>query len=143
MKYDYPPLEISYKDFCRLRGLTPLDKRVPWTMILLFKWDIHVKKDPSDEIGFCFQYRGYRRLWFYILTWLPVTVYRLFLAIWQGGLLNLRPYRRLKWTIEIKNGDNNKDLDEIARHEFVLVDYYWREHAKPYVKETSSGFHGF
>jgi hypothetical protein len=134
-KHDYPPIKVPKKDFMRLMGVDD-PKYIPvWASYRLYKWDIHTRCTKADEIGFCYQYRLYRSLWFYILTWIPGMLYRLHLAIWEYGLLYFTPYERLFMTYEIKNGDESLAglLDEGKKREFTITDYYWREHSKHYI----------
>jgi len=130
-KYDYRPIKLTEPEFRTLMGIEESKKLLRTVEYWLFKWNINTRCKPSDDVGYCFQYRKYWKRWFYVLTWIPVSFCRLIIALWDYGLSNFQPYHRLIVIYEIKNGDEgcNGIFDKERKAEFKRLDEFWNDKA--------------
>ena len=130
-KYDYRPIKLTESEFRTLMGIEESKKLLSIVEYWLFKWNINTRCKPSDEVGYCFQYRKYWKRWFYVLTWIPASFCRLMIALWDYGLSNFQPYHRLIVTYEVKNGDEgcNGIFDKERKAEFKRLDEFWNDEA--------------
>ena len=126
-KTDYKPIKLTESEFRTLAGIDESKKIPKYVEYYLYKWDINIPCKPSDEIGYCYQYRKYLKRWFFLLSFVPFSLYRFFLSLWDYGLSHFSPMHRLIAIYEIKDGDEacNGIFNAERKVEFQRINKFW------------------